>query len=252
MLDYYYIDLYFDPERVSFRKVVKSCVTSLIASGCRYEKVIMSNPEANRNISFGEHVVLKPEDLPAVAAAYADEMLQKGQKFISFPPLGRIMFHYSFRLDEAMLDDIHEEEEDAHSSYEDLGLTFSYTASAEVGMKIKASMNFWEEYVLNNGTPELQVENMRDILGMVVRIAADTPPYFGAMNTEIHLNTDASLSLLDRGKLPEGNEFALIGKPLMPKLDMKALGQSGYHMGSLPDGGAIIQMADKWGGLKAV
>jgi len=252
MLDYYYIDLYFDPKQYSFEQVVRSCITSLIASGCRYEKVTMSNPEVNRNVNFGEHVALKPEELPAVAAAYVDEMKQKGQKFISFPPLGRVMFHYSFRLDEAVLDDIHEEEEDAHSSYEDFGLTFSYTTSAEAGMKIKASLNFWEEFVLKNGTPELQVENMRDILGMVVRIAAETPPYFGAMNTEIHLNTDASLSLLGGGKLPEGNEFALIGGPLMPKLDMKALKASKYPMGSLPDGGCVIQMADKWAGLKAV
>jgi len=252
MLDYYYIDLYFDPARTKFGEVVSSCITSLTGAGCRFEKVTMSNPRASGYVNFGEHVALTPTDLPGVASAYVAEMRQDGQRLVSFPPLGRIMFSYSFRLDENLLEDIHEEEDESHSSSEDMGLTFLYSADAGSGGLIKASLSFWEEYILKNGDPAVQVQNMSDILGMIVRISAKTPPFFGAMNTEIHLNTDASLELLNKGMLPEGNEFIVVGGALMPRLDMKALKEKGYHLGSLPDGGAIIQMADKWSGLKAV
>jgi len=252
MLDYYYVDLYFDPEQIAFEKIVDSCVSSLIASGCKFEQVTMSNPVAGQNVTFGEHVDLGPGDVPSVAAAYAREMIQSGKKVISFPPLGRIMFSYPFRLDNAALEDVHEEEEESHSSFEDIGLTFTYTASTGSGQTVKASLSFWEEYVLKSGAPELQVRNMRDVLGMVSRIARATPPFFGAMNTELHLNTDASLSLLKGGRLPEGNEFVIVGRALISKLDVKALKESRYQVAPLPGGGAIIQMTDKWGGLKAV
>jgi len=252
MLDYYYIDLYFDPQRQTFRDVVESCISSLIDGGCQFQKVTMSNPRASGNVSFSEHVDLRPADIPAVAAAFVEEALQDGQKLISFPPLGRIMFRYPFRLDEDLLEDIHEEEEESRSNSEDMGLTFFYAADSGSGSLIKASLSFWEEYILKNGAPDLQVQNMSDILGMIIRISGKTPPFFGAMDTEIHLNTDASLELLRQGKLPEGNEFVIVGGSLMSKLDMQALKKSGYHMGSLADGGAIIQIADKWSGLKAV
>jgi hypothetical protein len=252
MLDYYYIDLYFDPGRVSLRDVVHSTVSSLVSGGCSYEKVTVSDPKASGSVNFGEHVALAAPDLPAVASAYVDEMLKDGQRLISFPPLGRVMFSYPFRLDEDLLEDIYDEEEESSSSSEVIGLTFLYSAVSGSGPLIKASLSFWEEYILKNGRPEIQVKNMSDILSMIVRISSKCPPFFGAMNTEIRLNTDASLELLNQGRLPEGNEFIVVGGGLMPKLDMQALKASGYHMGTLPDGGVIIQMADKWAGLKAV
>lgn len=252
MLDYYYIDLYFDPARVSFGDVVDSCITSLTGSGCRFEKVTVSNARTSGFVNLGEHVALSPSDLPGLASAYMEEMAQDGQRLISFPPLGRIMFRYGFRLDENLIEDITEEEEETRSSYEDMGLTFLYSADTGTGGVIKASLSFWEEYILKNGDPGLQVQNMSDILGMIVNISSKTPPYFGALNTEIRLNTDSSLELLRQGKVPEGNEFIVVGAPMMPRLDMVEINNQGYHMGTLPDGGAIIQFADNWSGLKAV
>lgn len=252
MLDYYYIDLYFDPEKAPFQKVVERFVYTLMAKGCTFQKAIMARPDTNQNIPFEEHVDLHPDDLPAMANAYVEEMMQDGQNLISFPPLGRIMFSYDFRFDDIMLDEIHEEEDDSRSSCDTLGLTFTLSLVPGQASRIKASLSLWEEYVLINGTPEVQAGNMRDIIGMITQIAQRTPPFFGAMDNEMHLNTDDSLALLMEGRLPEGNEFIVIGKPLMDKVDTDALKQKGYPVGPMPDGGIIIQMTDKWDGISAV
>lgn len=252
MLDYYYIDLYFDPDRTPLKQVVERFVYTLIAKGCTFQKAVMARPDTNQNIPFEEHVDLHPDDLPSMANAYLDEMVEEGHKLISFPPLGRIMFSYDFRFDDVMLDEIHEEEDDSRSSCDSLGLTFTCSMVPGQPSRIKASLNLWEEYVLIGGTPEVQARNMQDIIGMIRHIAQSTPPYFGAMDNEMHLNTDDSLALLMDGRLPEGNEFIIIGKPLMDKIRLDALKEKGYLLGNMPDGGIIIQMVKKWGEISAV
>lgn len=252
MLDYYYIDLYFDPDRDSFGKVAEACIKALRAGGCEFRKVVMASADTRKSVDMEEHVQLSLEDLPAVAEAYAEEMESSGTQFISFPPLGRVMFHCPFSFDDSLMDDIHEDEDEAHSEAEDMGLVMMYTTSQEAGRKIKVSLSFWEEYVLSHGKPETHLANMRRVLRMVRAIYEHATPYFGAMNKEIHLDTDLSLTYLIQSRLPEGNEFAIVGKRFMDMIKTSEVEAAGYKWASMPDGGIIIQFEDKWEGQSAL
>jgi hypothetical protein len=253
MIDFYYIDLYFDPARHGLEHVVESCVTGLMQAGCTFRKVVMARPDSRQAVTFDEHVSLGPADLPAVAAAFASELEEAGQPFISFPPLGRVMFSFPFAIDEDIAEDVYEEEDEMHGSHTDIGLTFTYTASARAGRKIKATLNLWEEYVLTKGgSPRTNVRNMQAVIGMIEAMSGRAKPYFGAMDDEIHLDTDVSYDLLMSGKLPKGNEFVFVGPALQGNLDMGLLKASGRPWRVHPDGSTIIQFADKWNGMSAV
>ena len=253
MLDYYYIDLYFDPQRFRLGQIVESCVSSLSEAGCTLNKVTMASGDAASGyISLTEHIDISIKDLPAFSDTYLEDMRQEGNDLISFPPQGRVIFTYPFDFDDWMMDEIHEEEDDTNSKCEDIGLTFMYTVTEEGGHKIKASLTFWEEYVLTHGSPDIQAGNMRKILGFIKGIVRKTPPYFGATNTELHLNTDSSLKLLKQGKLPEGNEYAIVGGSMIDKLNLSELRDKGFMYEPLADGGLIIQMVNKWSGITAL
>jgi len=213
---------------------------------------VMASADTRQSVDMEEHVQLSLEDLPAVAEAYAEEMESSGTQFISFPPLGRIMFHCPFRFDDSLMDDIHEDEDEARSEAEDLGLVMMYTTSQEAGRKIKASLSFWEEYVLSHGKPETHIENMKRVLKIVRAIYDHATPYFGAMNKEIHLDTDLSLTYVIQNKLPVGNEFAIVGKRFMDRIRTADIDAAGYRWASMPDGGIIIQFEDKWEGQWAI
>jgi hypothetical protein len=189
-----------------------------------------------------------PEDIGRFASAYAEEMLREGQLFISFPPMGRVLFEYGFRFDESVVEEVEEEETESRSSARFIGLNFAFSEDPAVGRKIKASLSLWEEYILTHGDRDANRHNMRKVLEMVLRIHARTKPYFGAMNNELRLDTDGALELLESGALPAGNEFAIVGEPLIERLDLRALKSSGLRWKELPDGGVLIQFVDRWTG----
>jgi hypothetical protein len=114
-----------------------------------------------------------------------------------------------------------------------------------VGRRIKASLSFWEEYILTYGDGGANRYNMGRILEMVREVCARTRPYFGAMNTELHLDTDKTLELLLKKGVPSGNEFVIVGEPLRDKVSFDAL--PGLAWKDLPGGGVLIQWSDRWG-----
>lgn len=242
---YYYVDFYYDPARTRLEDVVGGCVSALMKSGCKFRNIVMSGEGFKKQISLKEHVRLTPEDIRTFAAAFAEEMRAEGKRFFSFPPMGRVLFEQDFRFDEALLEEVEEEERETRASARTVGLHCTFSDDEASGKKIKASLNLWEEYVLTYGSNEKSRQNMARVLEMAANIYGETGPYFAAMNNEIRLNTDASLELLKSGRLPAGNEYVMVGKPCMEMLDLGALKRSGYKWKALSDGGVIIQFEDK-------
>jgi hypothetical protein len=248
--DFYYIDLLYDPKDTDFGSVVGGATGALVEAGCAFDRVSMLAPtdEGDRAF-FARAPEMDARNLGEVAGSYWEAMRARGQNIITFPPMGRVMLRYPFKFDEDILDDIHEEEEESGSSRDAVGLSFSFSDSATLGKKIDASVSFWEEYVLTLGRPETHRANMADILGMVERVALATRPYFGAMNNEIHLGTDRSLDLLRDGRLPEGNDYVLVGAREVPRLDIDALKRSRRPVRRLgEEGGLIIEFTRRWDG----
>lgn len=242
---FYYVDFYYDPARSRFEDVVGGCVAALVKSGCKFRNIVMSGEGFKRQVSLQEHVRLSPDDIRWFAAAFAEEMRAEGKRFFSFPPMGRILFEQDFRFDEALLEEVEEEEREIRTSARTVGLHCTFSEDEASGTKIKASLSLWEEYVLTYGSGEKSRHNMARVLEMAAKIYGETGPYFGAMNNEIRINTDASLELLKSGRLPTGNEYVLVGKPCMKMLDLGSLKRSGCKWKALGDGGVIIQFEDK-------
>jgi len=242
---FYYVDFYYDPARSRFEDVVGGCVSGLMKSGCKFRNIVMSGEGFKKQVSLQEHVRLTPGDIRRFAAAFAEEMRAEGKHFFSFPPMGRVLFEQDFRFDEALVEEIEEEERETRASARAVGLHCTFSEDEASGRKIKASLSLWEEYVLTYGSGEKSRHNMARVLEMAANIYGETAPYFGAMNNEISLNTDASLELLKSGKLPSGNEYVLVGKDCMEMLDLGALKRSGYRWKAMGDGGVIIQFEDK-------
>ncbi len=246
MPDFYYIDLYFDPEEKSLRKIVDGCVYSLICSGATFEKVFLVSSSNRKQVSIGEHVQIEPQDLGVLAEAYLEERKGETNFLFSFPPLGRIMFKYDFVLDQYMMDEIAEEETDTKSSANDLGMTFSYSVSEHGGKRLKVSISFWEEYLLTHGSWEVHRRNIEKIYSFIGAIDQNVEPYFGAMNSELHLNTDKSHDLLREGKFPEGNDFVFVGKQMLHLLDMDEVKARGIRQTVMPNKAVILELTDKW------
>lgn len=265
MPDFYYIDFYFDPAETGFKPVVDGCISALTGSGARFKKILMSasKDEVRRQVSFAEHVRIEPADIGAVAAAYMEEYEEEDEmKAVTFPPMGRVMFEFDFRFDTMMLDEMEDEERDTRSSAREIGLTFLYTIGkagnkkpaasapsfASMG-RIKASMSMWEEYVLTHGNGDIHAHNMRRLISIVDAVAAKSGPYFGAMNNEIHLDTDRSLDGLMRNGVPAGNEMVVVGPGLRGKLNMDIINRYGFGVRDTARGGAIVQLAPRWKGI---
>jgi hypothetical protein len=246
MPTFYYIDFFYDPKERSFEAVVDGCVSGMLESGCRFQKVVMSIEGLKQMTTLEEHIILKPGDLGMFAGAYAREMQAEGQALVSFPPLGRVIFEYDFRFDEEVLEELEQEEADTHSRANLIGLNFIYSHDEAVGRRIKASLSFWEEYILTYGDGGANRYNMGRILEMVREVCARTGPYFGAMNTELHLDTDKALELLLKKGVPSGNEFVIVGEPLRDKVSFDALKSPGLAWKDLPGGGVLIRWSDKW------
>ncbi len=246
MPDFYYIDLYFDPEEKTLREIVDGCVYSLICSGATFEKVFLVSSTNWKQVSLGEHVQIEPQDLGVLAEAYLEERKEENDFLFSFPPHGRIMFKYDFVLDQYMLEEIAEEEADTKSSANDIGVTFMYSVSKHGGKRVKASMSFWEEYLLTHGSEKVHRINIKKICSFIEAINQNVEPYFGAMNSELHLNTDKSHDMLREGKLPEGNDFVFVGKQMLHLLDMDAVKANGIRQRVMPNKAVILELSHKW------
>lgn len=244
---YYYIDFYYDPEGVRFGDVVGGCVSALVKAGCEFKNVVMSGEGMKKPISLNQHIILSTEDIREFASAYAQEMESEGKKHFSFPPLGRIIFEYDFRIDDSLLDEVAEEESETGANSRAIGLSFTYSGAPWGGSRIKASLSLWDEYVLSYGGKEKNRHNMSKVLEIASNIYNESGPYFGAMNNEIALDTDRSFELLKNGGLPEGNEYAIVGGYMVGKLDRKSLEKSGLKWKAFGDGGIIIQFESKRG-----
>lgn len=246
MPDFYYIDLYFDPKEKSLREIVDGCVYSLMCSGAKFEKAFLFSSTSRQQVSIGEHVKIEPQELGILAEAYLEEHAGENNFFYSFPPHGRIMFKYDFILDQYMLDEIAEEENDTKSSANDLGVTFTYSHSEQGGERVKVSLSFWEEYLLTHGSGEVHRMNIDKIFTFLEAINQNVSPYFGAMNSELHLNTDMSLDMLKAGNIPDGNDFVYIGKQMIHLLDMDKVRSEGIAHITLANNSIILEITDRW------
>ncbi len=246
MPDFYYADLYFDPEDRDLKDIVDSCVYALQCAGAKFEKVFLVSSSTMRQVSIGEHVQIEARDLGVLAETYLEEHEGKNNFFFSFPPQGRIMFKYDFILDQYLIDEIRDEEEDTHSSANDLGLTFTYSVTETGGKRMKATLSFWEEYLLTHGSGGVHRLNIEKIVALVETINLNVEPYFGALNSELHLNTDKSYDLLQAGNLPEGNDFVLVGKQLVHLLDMDEVRARGIRHTVLQNKAVMLELTSKW------
>ncbi|MCK4911429.1 MAG: hypothetical protein KAR83_07290 [Thermodesulfovibrionales bacterium] len=246
MPDFYYADLYFDPEDRGLKDIVDSCVYALQCAGAQFDKVFLVSSSSMQQVSIGEHVQIEARDLGVLAETYLEEHEGKSNFFFSFPPQGRIMFKYDFVLDEYLIEEIRDEEEDTRSSANDLGLTFVYSVTESGGRRVKASLSFWEEYLLTHGSGEVHRKNIERIVALVEAINLNVEPYFGALNSELHLNTDKSHDLLRAGKLPEGNDFVLVGKQLAHLLDMDEVRAQGIKHVVLQNKAVMLELSNKW------
>ncbi len=246
MPDFYYIDLYFDPEEKSMREIVDGCVYSMICAGATFEKIFLASSTNKQQVSIGEHVQIQPQEFGVLAEAYLEEYADENNFFFSFPPHGRIMFKYDFVLDQYMMDEITEEENETKSSANDIGMTFLYSVSEHGGKRVKVSMSLWEEYLLTHGSDEVHRMNIDKLTTLISSLNQNAEPYFGAMNSELHLNTDKSLDLLWEGKLPEGNEFVFVGKQMVHMLDMDEVKARGLRVTTMQNGAVMLELTDKW------
>jgi hypothetical protein len=250
--DYYYAEFYFDPAEHAFQDIVEGCVSAVINAGCTFDMVVMPKATVSSTTSGGEFEAIGLENLKAVVSSYTEEMLKSGNTIISFPPRwGRIMFECDFAIDNDLIDEVLDEEEESRANSKSLGLSFVLVAAGEKGGKVKANLSFWEEFILTYGKKETNISNMRRILDIIRHMCGTVPPYFGAMNSELHINTDRSLQLLSSNNPPVGNEFVLVGERLLDKLNLDVLGKPGLNWSRLNEA-VIIQFVDKWGGASAL
>ena len=253
MADYYYIDLYFDPDEYLFCEVVVDCVTALMDYGCTLKKIVIPRDDDVLTISGGEYDTHGLNQLFSLCNDHTHEMEHQNNKFISFPPRwGRILLQYNFALSPFSLAEIQDEEEDTNTSILDVGLAFMYTTDENYGKKIKLTISIWEDFLLSNGDINLHLENLHTILKMIERINMSVPPYFGVLNSELKINIDKSLEYLNNSCLPEGNELVFIGSKLAKLLDKDKLREAKLHYRETSDQGIFVQFTDRWPGISAL
>jgi hypothetical protein len=242
---YYYIDLMFDSD---LGEVVEATINGLLKSGCRYKRASMRVDGEPGAVSLsGREINVDLGSIKGLAQAYVDEQRRRGRRIIPFPPWDRIVFEYDFRFDYGLLDEVEHEEAESNSCARDIGLSFVCDEGADVGGRVKASICFWEEFILLYGSDDTHRANMTMILGMVENIYNASGPFFGAMNGEMYLNTDKSMKRLLEGEFPVGEEFVVLGKKMLERVDVDKLRGSGYELRGLPDGGMLVQFRKRWG-----
>lgn len=252
MPDFYYMDLYFDPDVTPLVDVVDSCVNAIIQSGCDFKKIIIPADPSHQTTKNGRFGSVGLEHLRSTCQLCQDEMLGTGATLFSYPPRwGRIVFEHDFTIDEDLSDEVYDEEDETGAKCSDLGLSFQFFNHEGMGRKIKMTMNFWEDFILRRGTPETHQKNINFIVHMLETINYAVGPYFGAMNTELKLNSDHSLDLLMKGEVPEGNDFVFIGEALAKKINVDELDRRGITYREFSDGSLLIQFTDHFGSVRA-
>jgi hypothetical protein len=249
MPDFYYIELLFDPGEKDYGDIIDGCMSALIDSGCGLKKITFKEDPKGPPAFFKAGTELNLGNIKESARAFTEDRINRDIRFVQFPPWGRATFECNFRFDEAVMEDVQIEERDTSSSARDLGLSFLFD-NKPGSKRIKAILNFWEEYVLTYGDAKTHVLNMMMVLKIVESICNSTQPYFGAMNNEIHLNTDVSLDRLLRGASPTGNEYIIVGQDMVGNLDLEDLKRSGCKWKNLSSGGMIIQLINRWEELR--
>jgi hypothetical protein len=247
MADYYYIDLYFDPDEYLFCEVVVDCVTSLLDYGCTLKKIVIPKDEEVFTISGGEYDTHGLDDLFGLCNDHTHELEHDKTRFISFPPRwGRILLQHKFELASSNLADIQDEEEDTNTSIQDVGLAFVYSTDKRYGRKIKLTISIWEDFILTHGDNDLHMRNVQTLLSMIEKINTCVPSYFAAMNSELKVNIDKSLEHLKKGELPEGNDLVYVGAKLSNLLDKNKLTEAKLHYRENTDIGTFVQFTDRW------
>lgn len=252
MAEYYYTDLYFNPGEHPFCNLVLDAVSSLLESGCRLKHIVVPTPDSPRDRpGSGVSNHFGVEHILSLCETHLKSV--EGEDFVSFPPSwGRIVMDYGFGFDPELEDDIIEEEAETSTAAGDIGLSFRYTVREEYGRKIKLTMSTWYDFVLSKGRPETHARNAGALLSIVDRLCRFSAPYFGAMNTELHIDIDRSLGRFLEGRLPDGNDIVIIGPEYSEKVDTKAIEDSGVPYKVFPSGMTAIQFTDRWGALSAL
>lgn len=247
MADYYYAEMLFNPDKDSFADVIEGSVKALINSGCEFTEIIIPRQRFTKEIKWGEFSSAGIENLREMCDAVMHHSSQQGLKVISFPPgWGRVMFKYDFNFDEQLSDEIWDEEEETNALSTDVGASFTYSPAGNLSEYIKITISFWEDFVLRGGRTATHIVNLNRILGFWESISRTLSPYFGVMNRELHINSDASYDLLCAGKLPEGNEYVYIGKQSLRFLNATALKSSGRPYRAIGDDSVLIELTDRW------
>jgi len=247
MADYYYAEMLFSPDKSSFFNVIEGSVNALLSSGCEFREIVVPRERFAKEIKWGEFTTAGLDRLREMCDAVTREAMSEGRKMISFPPgWGRIMFEYKFDFDEALSDEIWDEEEETNALSTDFGASFTYSPTGSLSKYIKLTFSFWEDFVLTHGDPATHIGNLNRIFTFWEHISLALSPYFGVMNNELHINADSSYDLLSAGELPKGNEYVYIGQQSLGLLDVDALKSSGRRVRALRDGSLIIEFTDRW------
>jgi hypothetical protein len=106
--------------------------------------------------------------------------------------------------------------------------------------EIAVDMTPWEEYVLIYGNKEPHYRNKCRILSIVESVYKNTKAYFGWMDGEMN-SGDYSYDILTGNKSTTGNEFVIVGKSFINKVNISLFEENGYHHKFLNDGGLVIE-----------
>lgn len=229
-------------------EAVDGVVRGFLGAGARFRRLLTARHGSREQVAYDDHVIIRPQDLGLLARAHEEEEEGSEGGMLSFPPrAGRILFEYGFEFDE-LVEEVRDEEAETHTSADDIGAAFTMQTNHSTGRKIKLTLTFWEEFVLSHGNPDAHAHNMGRIISLVNSICSHASPYFGAMNSELHLDTDGALEAFERGSLESRNDFILVGPDLLPRLNMNALVERGLPFKALDGGGMVIQLRDRFGG----
>ena len=253
MADYYYAELLFDPNSIRMVDLIERSINTLIRSGCEFREIVMPKERFSKDIKWGEFSTVGLDDLHPMCEAVTNDAISNNLDIISFPPgWGRVMFEYMFAFEDVMENEIWDEEEESNALSTDLGISFAYNHGGNLPKRIKMTISFWEDFVLTNASPETNMTNMRQAISFMENLCTAVSPFFCVMNKELHVNIDRSLDKMIAKQLPEGNEYVMVGKQILDRLDMTALNASSHRAATLKDGSLIIEFTDRWAPYSAL
>lgn len=238
---FYWSRLYIDTEDIGIIQLIDNTMNSLIKSDCHFKGVSISQAEDEsvrpQNQKFiVEWMSLSVKEARILAIRDLDDWIS-GFHVGKWTPGVQLVFEYDFKFDDVLK--VRGRDKDIKDVNE-VKLSFWYLKDKRFKNKIVIDIATCEEYVLMYGKKETHQHNKKNILGMIENIYINTGPYFGWMDGEAN-SKDNSFNLLLKGKVPVGNEFVIIGKKMIKKLNKRKLEKSKHYWKILPDGGIIIQ-----------